>query len=386
MKPLLSRTNMQSIRISLALVCVVSFLLQFSLIRNLILEDSPTQTALDKVIKKPPQGQRVLILSGPLESGLSKLNSDISKWSSSYKLGPWSWSIPDIEKYNYTKDQGFDPLMDSMTYGLSHKLEMGPRFQDPQREIADYFLNEYRASFIAEWMKDKNILVGLPLSITTNDQGGDKIIESLVEILPWNSPKFVLPGSIGDITAVICYRPSRLKHLVSLWRSIVDHEKISFSKWLLSTNSINDIDALGIAEEFLKRGVSVIIVDVEDVSKNRLDLSHYISCNILDAPCDKNIIIGLEDFKSKVPLLDLSYDVSKTDLDDATLNEIERTLWQYDCKFEYYRTHGEVELLNGSLDKAFSFCASRQNDKELGNITSREGLRRKIVQIVHSRK
>lgn len=374
-KPIASSRS-QFLRICVAVI-IASVLIQGAVFKHL--EESHVESVSQEKKWKFPRRQRVLLLSGPLQSGLSKLNSDISQWSKSYKLGGWSWSIPEITNYNYTRDQGFDPLVDSMVYGLSHKLEMGPRYRDTRREVADYFLKEYRAAFVAEWMKNKSILVGSEKFFTA---ANGKIIESFVDMLPWNHPQFSLSGSKDDITVLICYRPSRVQHLASLWRTSVDYKKLSFSKWLLSSDRINDIDALGLAEEFVKRGISVIIMDVEDVLKNHLDLGYYISCNILDAPCNNHIIVGLEDFNSTMPALDLSYDLNHVGLNDAAIKQIERTLGLYDCNFQYYRSHKEVELLNGSLKRLFSKCDFHQDATKSVVIPSRGEVTRKIAQIV----
>jgi len=343
--------------------------------------------------------QRVMILVGPIQTGLGQVNTDMSRWSKEYKLGTsWSWSTPDIVKYNYTREQGFDRLVDALVYGLSHNLEMGPRFNDPHREAADFFLKEYRASFVAEWMKKKSIIIGSEkFNIIVNQKGGEKVLSSLIRILPWNHPDFSLSGSNSDIGAFVLYRPSRMRHLISVWREMMTRSQklLTFSEWLtLSTDWIDYIDTLGMVEKFLKVNIPVTIIDVEDVSKNKKqDLSHFISCRILKVPCtNNNNIIGVEDeFNSTANLLfdftnedDMEELLKTTELDEITLEQVDDVLKKYDCNFEYFRSHEKVTVFDKQFESFFPSCSSR-NDTGSSTITiSREQLSKKIMKIVHT--
>ena len=54
-------------------------------------------------------------------------------------------------------------------------------------------LKEYRSAFVVEWLKETSIIIGSDKFHTiANIQGGDRIIDSLIGMLPWNHPQFSL--------------------------------------------------------------------------------------------------------------------------------------------------------------------------------------------------
>ena len=54
-------------------------------------------------------------------------------------------------------------------------------------------LKEYESAIVAELMKETSIIIGSDKFHTiANIQGGDRIIDSLIGMLPWNHPQFSL--------------------------------------------------------------------------------------------------------------------------------------------------------------------------------------------------
>jgi len=315
--------------------------------------------------------QRVVIMAGPYGTNFFTVRDIISKWATSYKLGRWEWSLPYVItkslEDNSNGSRGFHPLVDALIYqALSvvhddqlQSLGIKNQSNEDQDQI-DYFLEEYKAAFVAAWMKGNNIILGSETlsAVVKYKEDGSEVLNLLLSLMPWEHEKFELDGSQDNIVVVVSYFDDRLAQLQLTWKSG------KFSDWILQgKNDFSQIDSLALAAKFLEKNFKVAIVDMEGVVKEKSDISSVVACQIMEVPCKRNRVLTLENYDIPIPL-DLKPIESsnrKMDLTSDQLKEIENALHEYDCHYKHLRVHEKVEIIFPyTLSKRLLSCPSTQ--------------------------
>ncbi len=277
--------------------------------------------------KVSTQGQDFVILYGTTSSGYDKVQSDFALWTQDFNFYPWTWALPEMSTEFYSKTEHFKPLMDSIVHSSSLVPE-SETFNIDERMRSTFFLMKFKDGFIEQWVQNKNIVMGSEIfSYVLNDKNGHRFLNTFMKTLPWNDPRFSLTKP-GKVSAIILHRSTPVDHIKDLWISNMENDKKSkntkFSTWMMNELNFDVLDSFGLASKLIKKGITVAFVDVDEV-KN--DLSHFISCSVLNLSCQDGLIVGLEHGQPAAKRT-----LSRTNIDVSTdkLHQLEETIRRYE--------------------------------------------------------
>ena len=297
---------------------------------------------------------QVVILPGPHMTATTSIQMCMVQWTMAKTGDPllddWLWAVPDptaFKKHNLISQgaiKNFSPL-----FGLLS----GQRafvFQQAHQALSQHAMKIYKEPMMEAWKNGKRIVYGSEeMDFVTSDLESvdpDKIMNGVFDILPWNDENRKL--SKGDIEAVVLHKGSRIDHLLEIWQE-VELDSNSFRDFLSKREDIlSSVDGLGLAWQYLARGVRVSVVDtsgVDGMADN--NICHAVSCDVLGVPCSfgmvdsvqwsgKDVSKGTHDMQGYPPG-DLGLSQDEMQRIDEIMNEydcgLQRKLEKFSSKF-----------------------------------------------------
>ncbi len=310
-------------------------------------------------IKRPRQRhQEVIIIVGSPETGFSPLERNLIQWTRDHTMHDNSYVIPDVAPEIYNATQGNHPLMESIQYKVSGPLRGTPSFSRGAMNKTETLIEEFRSAFNREWMKNKHFVIGSDAFRKISSDTRSRLIDVLISLFPWNDQRYSFNGSNKDVTAIILYRPWSVSYLKSLWAANVAQDNETFSTWIQNYKEsyMHEIDQLQIADDFLDKGFQVAILDVDFIVSQKMNLSHYIVCNILKEKCDSHGYLNDagDDTKGQTNMRDAR--TEGFDMSEENVQKIKSTLEDGDCLYNYLLEQENVKFYPSKLRRKFEYC------------------------------
>jgi hypothetical protein len=242
---------------------------------------------------------------------------------------------------------------------------------------------------------NNTLLKGEDLHISPS---ADKRINLLLDIMPWyDKNKDTNDSSNNDITAtrrpelklddievVVHYRTPRINHMISIWHQLGGMK--TFQEFLIRGNGHYQLNSLGLALQFVRRGIKTTILDMKGVQEKEAeeeeeqqqqgdeDKHNNTSNNIIEigglqgvVACDVLKVSKMCNDRGK---LMMSIDTDETDeadvakdknkkvdkndrnLTEKQLNDIDEVMNEYDCyvwkHLQKYNKEGKLRILHPS--------------------------------------
>jgi hypothetical protein len=255
-----------------------------------------------------PKPQEFVIVSGASSSGYTELESNFANWTQEFKMYPWSWALPELSSAEYTKKENFRPFIESLVY-TSATVPENEAFDRKKRILITFLLSKFQDGFVEQWVQNRNILMGSDeLSVALDETNGDNFMRAITKHLPWNDKRYALLKG-GKLSVIILHRSSHQNNLRRLYENVISNgkskngetvsstlsSKKTFTSWLVNDFNFDTLDSYGLANKLLNNGISVSFVNVDDIEdgNGNVDLTHYVSCNVLNFSCKDGQIIGL---------------------------------------------------------------------------------------------
>lgn len=168
-----------------------------------------------------------------------------------------------------------------------------------------------------------------------------------------------------NIKVVINYRAPRLDQWLSIWKHAEDkYEDASYEVFMCDAhNKVEDkrvrysmvgaeMNPLGAALTFLKRGWNVVLMDMGGVEKKGKHIVHTIGCDVLLATCNDGIMGTLHDYMPEANSAEKEFN----ELSDAESAKVEKLFRYRDCAYQpliskYERTGQFQAMYQDSLWK-----------------------------------
>jgi len=315
--------------------------------------------------------QRVVLLVGPHKTSSSSVQTNIIRWTSDNTTLPdWSWPQPkNLVGLEACKPQKnnikiFYSYFGTLNGGADNKcLRIANRNSG---HTVDDFISAYENEFRAEWIAGKSIVIGseaMDFVSTEENSNNDQLLSGILNGLPWNSNSASneqLEGSNDDVTVVVKIRTPRVDHLASLWHQCC-MKHMSFYEYITihlpsSKNSLHSLDSLRVAEAFLKKGIRVILVDMEGATEKGYDISNVVACDVLGARCTLGKqIIGDTNAPNIINVK--NHTLAMVNVTDGQLALMEKSIRNYDCNFLSIMEHKKLTTLYpDQLLKIFDAC------------------------------
>jgi hypothetical protein len=356
-----------------------------------------------KVTAFPPP--KVVILPGPHKTGSTSLQTCLVDWTwnglsrekrqrqshpvrTPMVLPKWAWAVPDEallrsnNLFHVYPTKAFASLMGiadlDPTLGLSPqgRNKTGHRIT---QEMVDHVFQLYQTSMEEAWRQNLNIIYGseeMDRLVDPVHSNSSVLMDTILNILPWNaSPTREL--EVKDIEVVLVHRTPRVKHLISVWHQ-ERQDLETFRNYLLNraASHARYMDALGIAQQFLRRNIRTTIIDLNGVKEtygNRTNTCHVVACDILQTEeCTQDT--DRLTFLASHPDLDISDqpqnqrdDAGGMDLTAEEIDNIDKIMTEYDCGFQrsLIGFHSRSLLRYNYNGDIFSRCHEIKNDIEL---------------------
>jgi len=409
--------------------------------------------------KKNSERQRVVILGGPHKTASTTLQdffsnlahetvqlnekSTTDKWYEPHRINPdWAFPVGIPEEYTEgptmisgtpmkrpTNIDKFHAILASLISG--RRLNMyfpGWRPDDPRDEVDfDVVLRDrgkvrdyFRALFAKPWKEGKNLLLAAEafdtlverLVIQENDdrKGVDLhvsddsglMIDQLMRILPFDDDDDERSLRLEDIEVHLNFRSPRIKHLISIWHQKGSMYTLRYFMRNLGVLNMYQINTLGLALQFLRRGIRVTVVDMLGVREKETreeeaaaaasrdggdgditvigGLQGVVGCEILrmDDLCDDTSRMHLPGFPRKVDPLNVKEDKHGQNMSEDQLTRMGRLLDAYDCgvwrHLRRYRDEGLLRILHPS-EHLFETCSDDDVDNNEDELSFRDVLK-----------
>lgn len=269
--------------------------------------------------------QRIVLIVGNSEI----LQRNILDWirSTPRVLPTWAYPIPtreDLEQLHFIappRHKSFDPFFatlrgDASYYKSDSKHKMKP-------SDVDSLINLYKDKAATPWNAGKNLVVASSQGGRLDAAAIDKWIQTLPE-----------GASVEDVQVIITYQSPRHLQVIQAWQAAQQETKKGAKNTTLTQflgegqlqHHFDDMNPLGTAEVFVKKGMQTIIIDEKGLLRERVDVSTAVGCLVLKVRCKANGIAG-EYRKESVS----SSIGDSMDLTDSKLKQIEKVLQDFDC-------------------------------------------------------
>ena len=239
-----------------------------------------------------------------------------------------------------------------------------------------------------------------------------KMIDTMTNLFPWNiTTKTVAPLRMEDIEVQINYRTPRIDHVASIWHQL--GKRKTMREFLGNAKSLKNLyqsNSLGVALQFVRKGIKTTIVDMAGVlaqkstttttatathSANNITvvggLQGVVACDILRVGrnktqddggglwCDSNSNLYMAGLETEVKSKNLKKDKSERALTEEQLQAINRALEEYDCgvwqHLQKYQEQGLLRFLYPS-EHLFSTCNNLEMSPDIPFSTLLENVRR----------
>jgi hypothetical protein len=331
--------------------------------------------------------QKVVILPGPHKTGTTTVQYNLYSWILKQKFpgfDEWAWPVPSEDELKTLKltlapvprNHKFFALLSTRLVGL--KRWGNPEV--PHSAVIDLYRNAMQRA----WDQGKSLLIASEffyifsldeperLRQLNNATSGADLLQAFLDILP-------LPNATveREIVTAVHHRTPRVDHLVSLWHqtSVYGAQTLTKGKTdFLKASSLSDfitnpyglqesmswLNSLGLVHVFAKQNIPVILMDTAGAQNKSIDLSTAVACYALGIPCRKHAtgqlkFLNTAKRRRKSQMLNRRNDTGDRDLDEATLEGIDRLLIEYDCQFQdYMQKQKHIQLLYA--DNLFRDC------------------------------
>jgi len=277
------------------------------------------------------QHQRVVVAVGPHKTGTSSVQFNLLKWSNANQLGDWVFAAP----RNNHKAFGTLFMNLARTSGNRH----------PNQTLTDL----YSETFNKVWKDGKNIVIASEYCdfVLRDSVDGDKVIESLLSMMPWASNE--------DITVVVTYRSPRIDHFISAWHWAGQGRPIR--QWILDNYVFpHYLDPLGLARMYADHNLTVVILDTSGMQRDGVDISNVVACEVLDVPCNGSMM------DSKLQPRVMNRIEQTPDLNATELSQIDELLRKFDCNYWGLLSHDRITVLHEhDLLTAMSGCTQNSS-------------------------
>lgn len=295
------------------------------------------------------RGQRIVVLAGPHKTGTSSIQTNLWRWSiptfnfTSHKYPPlernvidWVWPVSsEVAELEKADTLNWDWTPAKVYYPLIEALRNAHRKTQPRSLFMHYSNAEivklYSDLLQKYWKKGYNIVFGTEaidtiMRITRHE--GQALVRRLA--------REVVPGKGSEVTVVVVYRIPKIKHLISLWHQHNTRQTDpQFYEWITTTaNKLGALDSLGMINIFLHHtDWNVALVDLEGLSGAGWDPSNFIACEVLDELCVDKKPLELHNARIAPVIANVRSDELIPNVPNVTLEEIDRVLLAYDCKY-----------------------------------------------------
>jgi len=362
-------SSVTSISILLAVVIyVIISLVWYSLLPRSTYHQSSVFDELEKDISSHSATRRVVLLVGPHKTSSTSEQTNIIRWINDDILKSWSWPAPEINDNGACGDgmmndrtKVFYPYID--TLNGNGKGQCLRKFYASKGQSKANLISDFEQGFRNAWMGGDNLVIASEsIDFVSADKKhiGDLLMTRILHGMPWNSNELStvqVNGSNDDITVVVNFRTPRRKHLISLWHECC-MKNISFKQYLTTyvyhrLDKVRALDSLSLVEVFLNKGLNVILIDMAGVSAQGYDISNVVACDVLRADCDFNkSLVGDTVLPSVMNVKNHPHNMT-----NYQLREIEKTIRNYDCKFENITDHEKLTILYpDELMRIFDDC------------------------------
>ena len=348
---------------------------------------------------------KVVILPGPHKTGSTSLQTclvdwtwnDLSKMKRQRKENPvrtplslpdWAWAVPDNDELIDAQLLHTNPIKAFASYlGIVDRdpaAALSPQGRiDTGRIIADEKVQNvtelFQSSMQRAWDDGYNIVFGtegMDRLVRPMNTNSSIVMSAIMNILPQKSPASTRKLTKQDVEVVVIHRRPRIKHLISVWhqeqrpdeslRSYLENRLLPHARYL---------DALGVAQKFLQKGIRTTIIDVTGVRDelgNQTNICHVVACDVLgtsNCTKDRHQLSNLASF----PGQDISLrprnqrsNRGSMDVTDEQLDSIEKILMEYDCGFrDAFRRFNEGSMLRYLYNNnIFAGCDSLKNTSD----------------------
>ena len=167
----------------------------------------------DSMVEKMDQSttnKRVVILAGPHKTGSTSIQTNFYEWTSRGILANWTWAAPSKHNLEHNHLAGMAPA--KRFAPLLSVLRNDTKFTSHSKNFSKKrALSVYVKAFRDAWKSNQNIVFGAEAIdyVAYNKVNGTRIIEDLIDLMPWNDKENPLEGSVNDITVVVSYRAPR---------------------------------------------------------------------------------------------------------------------------------------------------------------------------------
>jgi hypothetical protein len=178
-----------------------------------------------------------------------------------------------------------------------------------------------------------------------------------------------------DFSIIVNYRSPRYEQWISIWKQLVRNDHVDYKSYICSDTEYSKrweyLDAvanpLGLVRHFRSQGWKVHLLDMEGISKAKLDISHVVACEVLGAQCNNGWMGDLDQILQNARTTDPG-------ITQQEVQEMEWILRQRDCAYqEGIQNDDGVEILHE--EALFRRCDGSPN-KDYLNTTFLLGLLR----------
>jgi hypothetical protein len=309
------------------------------------------------------QRRRVVLLAGPHKTGSTTIQFGLFGLDHIHKLGNWSYPMPTVQALQ----EGGEKL-ERVGGGSFSILERA--FRDQDETFRQNMKRVFGGKFLSDWNAGKNLVIACEaLDQVLNDRHfkPEEYFEHWMSIMPWKGQPNL---DRKNLEVVVMHRYPRFKHLLSVWHETDRERQLSvylqthlFKLFLFFT------DAMGVADFYLNHDLPVTIVDTSSGNEEM----QVILCDVLQVPnCDSIFSKGERMRVSSRSETDM-------DLSESQLQEIDRTMKAYDCRYQhkFLKKMEEKKLVILHQTDLFKNC----DEPDLPMIRDRHELANRIIKI-----
>mmetsp|Transcript_61190 Transcript_61190/g.73600 ORF Transcript_61190/g.73600 Transcript_61190/m.73600 type:complete len:415 (-) Transcript_61190:943-2187(-) len=291
--------------------------------------------------------QRFVLLAGPHKTASSETQLLITKLSKTNLTENFVWPRTPNGNIYFKQYAG---LINNLIHEANNTQT------EKKKKSKLFYTNEFRSL----WHQKKSIVIGAELlgTVSISPQFGENLIDGLLAMMPWeengNDANNVYKNhfSKDHITVVLNFRMSRFDHLysVSNQRKKMMKSKETFHDFVCSSNcsapryklDLPVINTLAQAAQFRRKGLNVVVIDMEGVARDGLDATHTVACEVLDLPCLNGEV------KAKPIEKVFSPKEKKITVNNEEREKLEKILQSLDCSYSYLRSDKNFTILHES--------------------------------------
>jgi hypothetical protein len=354
--------------------------------------------------------QRVILLAGPHKTASSSIQQNMLMWLNDKEdyfgtglAKNWAWPSPisTFRKHgcNLSESKIFYPWIHALS-SLTERRENTPCADVYSREE---MIGLYKKEFEEWWRKGYSLVIASEaMDLVPRVKYSGALLQNIIHQQPWytsnGNRRSTFLGKDDDITVVVNYRSPRSSHLISSWHQCC-MTSMSFHDYLLSLKESRLVlDSLRLAKICLDQGLRVVLVDMAGVTKNDVDISNVIACDVLGAECTKQkhflnskqerSLPGAEytkhanflDSKDKTIVANVkTHSNTNLNVTDDQVKQIDAVIRRYDCNFVSLIENEKFQILYAyAIQEVFDQCKTNGGE-EL--VTSRKDMVQRIISI-----